>query len=330
MRCTYRVRGRAGCPSHTSGSTTSSELTNSITKTEFARALSRFRRSTAIAATNDPDGLQKLALAAARAGAVAIDDVVRTGALNPAFKSGSHDIVTAADRASERAIIDTIRAARPNDPILGEEGGSLPGTTNVQWLVDPLDGTANFIYGRADFAVSVGVRMNGVPVAGAILRPGHRQWVTGGPAGVTAGRDGQEPFEVRPLAERDSELSSALVAIGMPYDHQARRRVIGIAADLAVHVRGIRVMGCAAGDLAAITVGEIDAVLGFGLAEWDVAAGEAIVLAAGGTVRHQDSAIGVPAMISGPVGLVDAIAELARLTSRTSEGIPNAAVVRIA
>ena len=90
---------------------------------------------------------------------------------------------------------------------------------------------------------------------------------------------------------------------------------VRIAADLAVHVRGIRVMGSAAGDLAAVAFGEIDAVLGFGLAPWDVAAGEAIVLAAGGTVRHQDSTIGVPAMISGPVGLVDAIAGLAsRLT----------------
>lgn len=67
----------------------------------------------------------------------------------------------------------------PDDSILGEEGGSRPGTTAVQWLVDPLDGTANVVYGRADHAVYVGARVGGVPVAGAIVRPGHRQWVMG-------------------------------------------------------------------------------------------------------------------------------------------------------
>jgi fructose-1,6-bisphosphatase/inositol monophosphatase family enzyme len=94
----------------------------------------------------------------------------------------------------------------------------------------------------------------------------------------------------------------------MPYDLQARRRVLAFAGALAEHARGIRVMGCAAGDLAAVTLGEVDVVLGFGLAEWDVAGGEAIVLAAGGRVRRIDCfATGLPAMISGPAELVDTL-----------------------
>jgi myo-inositol-1(or 4)-monophosphatase len=257
--------------------------------------------------TDVPDDLSQLALIAARAGAAAIVAVMRTGPLNPAFKSGSHDMVTAADRAAEQAVIETIRAVRPEDPILGEEGGSLPGTTNVQWLVDPLDGTANFVYGRADYAVSVGVRVDREPVAGAIVRPGHRQWLAGDWRGVVAGRGGEDG-EPLTFSQRATDLSAALVALGMPYDLQARRRVLAFAGALAEHARGIRVMGCAAGDLAAVTLGEVDVVLGFGLAEWDVAGGEAIVLAAGGRVRRIDCfATGLPAMISGPAELVDTL-----------------------
>lgn len=256
------------------------------------------------------DDFRTLSLTAARAGASAIDRVLDAGPVDPVFKSGHHDMVTAADRASEAAVVKVIRAARPDDPILGEEGGSLPGTTDVQWLIDPLDGTANFVYGRADYAISVGVRVAGDPHAGAIVRPAHKQWVAGGPDGVITGRV-HGPARVTLTPDPPAELARALVAIGMPYDLAARRRVLAFAAELAESVRGIRVMGSAAGDLASVVLGECDAVVGFGLAEWDVAAGEAIVLAAGGAVRRFDSALDLPAMASGPADLVDALAALA-------------------
>ena len=124
-----------------------------------------------------PD-LGPIALTAARAGAAAIRLVIGTGQLGTRFKSGGHDMVTAADKASERAVIDAIRTARPADSILGEEGGAHQGTTDVRWLVDPLDGTANFVYGRADYAVSVGAELAGEPSAGSIIRPADGQWVT--------------------------------------------------------------------------------------------------------------------------------------------------------
>lgn len=260
--------------------------------------------------TPTPDDLGGIALAAARSGAAAIARVLAAGPLDPAFKSGSHDMVTAADQAAEAAVVDAIRAVRADDPILGEEGGTRPGRTEVQWLVDPLDGTANFVYGRADHAVSVGVRVDGRPVAGAIVRPGHRQWLVGDAGGARTGRDGEPDRAVATLAGRDTPLSAALVAIGMPYDLDARRRVLTFAAELANRVRGIRVMGCAAGDLAAVAVGECDAAVGFGLAEWDVAAGEAIVLAAGGSVRRLDSLLDLPVLVSGAPGLVEELADL--------------------
>lgn len=255
------------------------------------------------------DDFRTLALSAARAGASAIARVLDAGPVDPVFKSGHHDMVTAADRASEAAVIEVIRGARPDDPVLGEEGGSLPGSTDVQWVIDPLDGTANFVYGRADYAVSVGVRVGGEPHSGAIVRPAHRQWVAGGPGEVITGQvDG--PARVTLSPHRSAELARALIAIGMPYDLAARRRVLSFAAELAESVRGIRVMGSAAGDLAAVALGECDAAIGFGLAEWDVAAGEAIVLAAGGRVTRLDSALGLVAMISGPPDLVDTLTPL--------------------
>ncbi|MEP6562340.1 MAG: inositol monophosphatase family protein, partial [Nakamurella sp.] len=131
--------------------------------------------------------LGPVALAAARAGAAAIRSVA-TGELGTQFKSGSHDMVTAADKASERAVIESIRLVRPDDSILGEEGGVHRGTSDVRWLIDPLDGTANFVYGRADYAVSVGAERAGRPTAGAVIRPAHGQWVVAGRDGVSAGR----------------------------------------------------------------------------------------------------------------------------------------------
>lgn len=252
-----------------------------------------------------------IALTAARAGAAAIRSVTGTGQLHTQFKSGGHDMVTAADKASERAVIDVIRSARPDDSILGEEGGSHQGTSDVRWLVDPLDGTANFVYGRDDFAVSVGVELAGEPTAGAIFRPADGQWVKSGRDWVESGRDwllipaGKDPVP----AVRHCELSDALVAFGLPYSLPARRRVLTIVAALVPRLRGVRIIGSAASDLAAVALGRCDAFIGFDLAEWDVAAGRAIVIAAGGAVRKSHQS-GHQAMIAGCAAIVDELATL--------------------
>lgn len=104
------------------------------------------------------DNLADVALRAAEAGVAAITSTLHMAALEIGSKSATHDLVTTADRASEAAILSVIRRARPEDPILGEETGSDPGSSDTCWFIDPLDGTANFVYGRAGWAVSVGAR----------------------------------------------------------------------------------------------------------------------------------------------------------------------------
>jgi myo-inositol-1(or 4)-monophosphatase len=181
-----------------------------------------------------PD-LGLIALTAARAGAAAIHSVVETGQLGTQFKSGGHDMVTAADKASERAVIDAIHSARPADSIIGEEGGVHQGTSGIRWLVDPLDGTANFVYGRADYAVSVGAELAGEPCAGAIIRPADGQWIMAGSSGVSSGQD-PRPARGRTVhrapAVRQCSLDDALVAFGLPYSLPARRRALTVIASL--------------------------------------------------------------------------------------------------
>jgi myo-inositol-1(or 4)-monophosphatase len=210
-------------------------------------------------------------------------------------KTGAHDLVTAADRASEAAIIEVIRAERADDAILGEESGAHPGSSGIRWLVDPLDGTANFVYGRADYAVSVGVESAGAIIAGAIIRPSDGRWVL---ADVTASEIGVgaelSPPQTTKLAGRQHVSASpndeahavdALVSFGLPYAMSARQAALAIIRDTVPHVRGVRIAGSAACDFLAWAHGECDAFVGCGLAEWDTAAGQAIVLAAGGAVR---------------------------------------------
>ena len=230
-----------------------------------------------------------LALRAARAGAAAIAAVVAAGGVRTDFKSGGHDLVTTADKAAEAAVIEVIRAARPDDAILGEEGGAHAGTSGTRWLVDPLDGTANFVYGRADHAVSVGVETDGVITAGTIIRVSDGRWAaaSGGTAsaGSAAGPTYQSSAKmVQPSVNQGVPAAQALVSFGLPYDLGARQQVFGIIGALIPQIRGVRIAGSAACDFLALAHGECDAFVGCGLAAWDTAAGQAIVSASGGTI----------------------------------------------
>ncbi len=250
---------------------------------------------TAHGSEGDDAQLAALALRAARAGAAAIAAVVANGDVRPDVKTGAHDLVTVADRASEAAIIEVIHAARPDDAILGEESGAHPGSSGARWLVDPLDGTANFVYGRPDFAVSVGVERAGAIVAGAIIRPSDGRWVS---ADVTASEiaigaqlstpqttklAGQQHVSSSPNEE--IRAVDALVSFGLPYAMSARQAALAAIRAAVPRIRGVRITGSAACDFLAWAHGECDAFVGCGLAEWDTAAGQAIVLAAGGAVR---------------------------------------------
>jgi myo-inositol-1(or 4)-monophosphatase len=252
-----------------------------------------------------PPGLRSLALEAAHAGASAIKRVISSGSLRTDTKSQVHDLVTTADRESEEAVLATLRAARPDDALLGEETGEQPGTSGIRWLVDPLDGTANFIYHRAGWSVSVGAESQGVAIAGAVVSPTDGRWTAADPGGIefssaAAPFTGPEglPRPPRRAIDYPSDLRRTLVSVGQPYGLELRADVLRVVAALIGRWRAVRMTGAAAFELAGLVHGECDAYLGFGLSPWDTAAGEAIIRAAGGSIRRVDSPIGVTVLIA--------------------------------
>jgi myo-inositol-1(or 4)-monophosphatase len=218
-----------------------------------------------------------VALEAARAGAARIR--AARGERVAEFK-GAVNPVTEIDRAAEEAILDVIRRHRPDDGLLAEEGGGSSGWDDGRvWIVDPLDGTVNFVHGIPQVAVSVAVWEDGVPLAGVVLDV-DRDEVFSAERGTGARHDGRQ------LAVSGVEhLAGALVGTGFPYDRQERAghyakilaRVLGAA-------QGVRRIGSAALDLCWVAAGRLDAHWEFRLAPWDVAAAILVVDEAGGRV----------------------------------------------
>jgi myo-inositol-1(or 4)-monophosphatase len=204
-----------------------------------------------------------------------------------ATKSSPTDVVTEMDRRAEDLITSRILAARPGDAILAEEGGesgnaALGGA--VRWVIDPLDGTVNYLYGLADWAVSIAAEVSGKIVAGTVFVPGRGETFTatvGGGAWL-AGEPGAAP---RALAARPGvPLAQALVATGFGY-LAARREVQGeVVAALLPRVRDIRRGGSASVDLCSVAAGRVDAYYERGLNYWDYAAGALIAAEAGAVV----------------------------------------------
>lgn len=258
-----------------------------------------------------PLRLERVALEAARAGLRAVRAVTVTGSLNIYTKSGVHDLVTDADQAADAAIANAIRGLRPDDAILTEENGLVDGTSTLRWVVDPIDGTANYVYRRLDWAISVGVKQGERPIAGAVIRSDGR-WVTGGAEGVRTGSDRDHFGDAVSALRQTQRPAEAILGIGLPHNLTKRQLALRYLTSLVPYLRGIRVVGSAATELAAVALGECDAYLGFALAEWDSAAGESIVKAAGGVARHDTLAHELPVLGAGNVMLVDAITDLVR------------------
>lgn len=235
--------------------------------------------SARLAVVTDADPSALLALAtdlAHRAGSLALS--MRTGIAAHETKSSPTDVVTAADQASERLLVDGIRVARPDDGVLGEEGASVEGSSGVRWVVDPVDGTVNFLYGIPQWAVSVGVEVDGVPTVGVVFDPAKDEtW--------TAVR-GQGAFlDGRPVrCSSATELSQTMLATGFSYD--ARRRAVQAQHLVRVLplVRDIRRMGAGALDLCAIAAGRVDAYYEQAMNPWDWTAGALIAREAGARV----------------------------------------------
>lgn len=199
-------------------------------------------------------------------------------------RRGARDVVTAADTAAEDHIRRRLEGARPDIPVIGEEAsGSLTALpAGPAWIVDPLDGTVNFVQGIPVFAVSIGYVEDGVPLAGVVHAPALGQTFWGGP--------GQGVFEGdRPVScSITPTLEDAVVATGFAYTrNDTEDDNVANLARMILATRGIRRMGAAAIDLAYIASGRLDGFWELHLKPWDVAAGAALVRGAGGIVTDQ-------------------------------------------
>ncbi|MBX7059334.1 MAG: inositol monophosphatase [Leptospirales bacterium] len=219
------------------------------------------------------------ALAAAPAAEALLRDL-QYGDLEVRSKSTASDLVTRADLESEQALLGAIRRDWPNDAILAEESGRSGGAQgDFSWAVDPLDGTVNYAHGLPLYSISIGILYNNSPIAGLVCLPAlNRRYH--GLIGEGAFRD-QRPIHV----SDNRSLADALVVTGFPYERAAflDSLVSGVRSVLA-SARGIRRTGSAAIDLCWVAEGSFDAHYEFNLGAWDVAAGAAIVRAAGGRV----------------------------------------------
>lgn len=208
-------------------------------------------------------------------------EIVRRGAdaaVATTSKSTSTDLVTEVDRASERWLVDRIREHRPYDAVLGEEGGARGGTSHVRWLVDPIDGTVNFVLGIPAYAVSVAAEVDGTVVAGAVCNPVSRETFS-----ATLG-GGAWLGPHRLSGPRTVPLERAVVGTGFGYDRERRDRQGRVAAALLPLIADLRRIGSAALDLCSLACGRLDAYFEAGLNPWDYAAGALVAAEAGCTI----------------------------------------------
>ena len=211
------------------------------------------------------------AVAARKAGALLLQRPTRVE------HKGAIDLVTEIDLASERSIRDSL--APLGIPVQGEEGGGE--TEGTRWVVDPLDGTTNFVHGYPFYCVSIALVNGATPVVGVIYDP-VRDHLYSGAAESGARRNG-EPLKVGSLRT----LDDALCVTGFPYDRRDNAHVYLAYVDRVLRrTQGMRRSGSAAMDMATLSAGQVDVFWEFGLKAWDTAAGQVLVVEAGGVVSR--------------------------------------------
>jgi myo-inositol-1(or 4)-monophosphatase len=220
-------------------------------------------------------------------------------------KTSGTDMVSEMDRASETHIVKGILAARPDDAILGEETGAREGTSGVRWVIDPLDGTTNYLYRHPTWSVSVGVEVDGRAEAGVVAVPGHQEV-------FTAVRGEGAKLNGDPIAvTEETDLARALIGTGFGYGAGRRGRQAHVLPHLLPVVRDIRRNGVASLDLCWVACGRLDGYFEAGGQPWDVAAGLLIATEAGATARGLDGGDVAPesVMVATP-GIAPALFEL--------------------
>jgi myo-inositol-1(or 4)-monophosphatase len=261
----------------------------------------------------DPDALLELAVATARE-ATALIARERAGAGAAVdTKSSPTDVVTAVDRAAEELITRRLLDARPDDGLLGEEGADRTGTSGVRWVVDPVDGTVNLLYGLPAFSVSIAAEVDGQVVAGVVhnVLTGEQYTATVGGGAFETSPASPEPVRLR--GSSPVSLAQTLVLTGFGYRVEQRRAQGAVVAELLPLVRDIRRHGSSALDLCTVAAGRVDAYYEADLKPWDHAAGALVAAEAGVVVTGLPGrpfadplAIAVPQSVAGPfVELLD-------------------------
>jgi myo-inositol-1(or 4)-monophosphatase len=217
--------------------------------------------------------------AARRAGSIINRAALDSGGLQVRSKQ-ANDFVTEVDRAAEAAIIDAVQKSYPEHAILGEESGVIGSTEgDYRWIIDPLDGTTNFIHGFPQYCVSIGVEHRGVLAHGVVYDPGRNELFT-----ASKGR-GAFLNDRRIRVSKCLKLQDALVGTGFPFKELTRADLyLKQLRALMEKSSGVRRAGAAALDLAYVACGRLDAFWELGLMPWDMAAGVLLIQEAGGLV----------------------------------------------
>ncbi|GAA1518479.1 inositol monophosphatase family protein [Dactylosporangium maewongense] len=224
--------------------------------------------------------------------AAALARAMRAAGVDPvATKSTLTDVVTAADQAVERQVREAIRHARPGDAVLGEEYGDSQQASAVRWILDPIDGTVNYLYDLPQYAVSLAAEVDGVVVAGVVINAATgREW--------TAVLGGGSHADGRRLSgSRQTDLRQALVGTGFGYAADRRLHQAAVLAGLIGDIRDVRRLGAAAIDLCLAAEGSLDAYYEKGLNAWDHAAGGLVAAEAGLLVTGLAGAVPGPDMV---------------------------------
>jgi myo-inositol-1(or 4)-monophosphatase len=272
--------------------------------------------------SDDPDSLRRIAESVVTEAAAHLHtlprpweqrgdpDVALQGVLT---KSTPTDVVTASDTALEALVRARLARLRPGEPVVGEEGGGTAVDGAVTWVVDPIDGTVNFLYGMPWYAVSLAATRDGVSLAGAVAEPASgRLWSAARGAGATC--DG------RPLrCSAETDLAMTMIGTGFAYSPQRRARQAAFLEQMLPRVRDLRRSGSSALDLCAVAAGWLDAYLEHGPNWWDWAAAALIAEEAGAVVRvparpghpSADDGLGPQALFVAAPGVAGELAALA-------------------
>jgi myo-inositol-1(or 4)-monophosphatase len=220
-------------------------------------------------------------------------------------KTSATDLVTDADRWVEAELVEQLLAARPDDGVLGEEGAERPSRSGVVWVIDPIDGTTNFVYGYPGYNISVAAQVDGETLAGVVVDIAHDE-VFAAAQGAGATRDGH------PIRCNDAtDLGHALIATGFGYRSDQRTRQAQLLTRVLPTVRDIRRGGAAAVDLCWVGCGRVDGYYEEGLKAWDLAAGGLVAAEAGATVAGVPVAGGGPSLtVASAPGVFDALCDL--------------------